>query len=176
MLKARMSVITGMILFVAGMRLIPHPPNFTPVLAMALFGGAYLTSKRAAFAVPLVAMLLSDLIIGPDHLLPLIYGCIVLTTCLGLVLRARKGALPVAVAAVASSVLFFVVTNFGVWALGSLYPKTVQGLIASYVAAIPFFHTMLLGTLVYSAFLFGGFILAERAFPRLREPAYGLSA
>ena len=59
---------------------------------------------------------------------------------------------------------------------GSLCTKTAQGLIACFVAAIPFFHTMLLGTLVYSAFLFGGFILAKRAFPRLREPAYGLSA
>lgn len=176
MLRTRMGVITGMILFVAGMRLIPHPPNFTPVMAMALLGGAYLTSKRAAFAVPLVAMLLSDLVIGPDHLLPLIYGCIVLTTCLGLVLRTRKGVLPVTAAALASSVLFFVVTNFGVWAFGSLYPKTAQGLIACYVAAIPFFQNMLLGTLAYSAILFGGFTLAERTFPRLRESAYGLSA
>ena len=176
MLKARISVITGMILFVAGLRLLPHPPNFTPVLAMALFGGAYLTSKRAAFAVPLVAMLLSDLIIGPDHLLPLIYGCIVLTTCLGFMLRTKKGILPVTAAAVASSVLFFVVTNFGVWAFGPFYSKNVVGLIACYVAAIPFFHTMLLGTVVYAALLFGGFTLAERAIPRLREPAYGLSA
>ncbi|MDV2496529.1 MAG: DUF6580 family putative transport protein [bacterium] len=94
---------------------------------------------------------------------------------LGLVLRARKGALPVAAAAVASSVLFFVVTNFGVWALGSYCPKTVAGLIACYVAAIPYFHSTLLGTVVYAALLFGGFTLAERAFPRLREPAYGLS-
>ncbi len=176
MLRARMSVLVGMILFTAATRLLPHPPNFTPVMAMALFGGAYLTSKRAAFAVPLVAMLLSDLVIGPDHLLPLIYGCIVLTTCLGLVLRTRKGVLPVTAAALASSVLFFVVTNFGVWAFGSLYPKTAQGLIACYVAAIPFFHTMLLGTLVYSAFLFGGFYLAERVFPILKEPAYELPA
>ncbi|MDV2496531.1 MAG: DUF6580 family putative transport protein [bacterium] len=176
MLKSRMSVITGMILFVAGMRLIPHPPNFTPVLAMALFGGAYLTSRRAAFAVPLVAMLLVDLLMGLHHLIPVVYGSILLITCLGFVLRTRKGVVPVAAAAVASSVLFFVVTNFGVWALGSFYPKTVAGLIACYVAAIPYFHSTLLGTVVYSAFLFGGFILAERAFPRLREPAYGLSA
>ena len=72
MLRARMSVLVGMILFTAATRLLPHPPNLTPVMAIALFGGAFLTSNWAAFAVPILAMALSDLFIGPDHLLPVV--------------------------------------------------------------------------------------------------------
>ncbi|MFQ5894095.1 MAG: DUF6580 family putative transport protein [Nitrospinota bacterium] len=176
MVKARIQVLVGMIVFTAAMRLVPHPPNFTPVMAMALFAGAYVSSKRLAFAVPLGAMLLSDLLIGPHQLLPVVYVCILLTTCLGFLLRSRKGLVPVSAAAVGSSVLFFVVTNFAVWSSGTLYPMTAEGLVASYVAAIPFFHNTLLGTLAYSAILFGGFSLAERLFPVLKEPAYEVSA
>jgi len=176
MLKARMSVLVGMILFTAATRLLPHPPNFTPVMAMALFGGAYLTSNRAAFAVPLLAMALSDLLIGLHELLLVVYFCILLTTCIGLLLRSRKSLVAVSAAALGSSVLFFVITNFGVWYSGALYPKSVEGFIACYVAAIPFFQNMLFGTLVYSAILFGGFYLAERIFPVLKETAYELPA
>ncbi len=175
MLKARMSVLVGMILFTAVTRLLPHPPSFTPVMAMALFGGAYLTSNRAAFAVPLLAMALSDLLIGLHELLLVVYICILLTTCLGIFLRTRKGVVAVSAAALGSSVLFFIVTNFGVWYLG-YYPPSVEGLIACYVAAIPYFKNMLFGTLGYSAVLFGGFYLAERVFPILKEPAYELPA
>ncbi len=176
MLRARMSVLVGMILFTAATRLLPHPPNFTPVMAMALFGGAYLTSNRAAFAVPLLAMLLSDLLIGLHNLLPVVYFCILLTTCIGLLLRSRKSLVAVTAAALGSSVLFFVITNFGVWYSGAIYPKSAEGLIACYVAAIPFFQNTLFGTLGYSAILFGGFYLAERLFPILKEPAYELPA
>jgi hypothetical protein len=70
----------------------------------------------------------------------------------------------------ASSVLFFVLTNFGVWAFDALYPKTLEGLMACYVAAIPFFRNTLLGDLSYTVVLFGGFALLERRIPVLRDP------
>lgn len=83
--------------------------------------------------------------------------------------------MPIAGAALASSVLFFVLTNFGVWALGSWYPKTWEGLVACYVGAIPFFYNTLVGDAVYTTVLFGGLALAEKGLPALREPALGLS-
>jgi len=88
---------------------------------------------------------------------------------MGFLLQKNRSALRVAGAAFISSILFFVFTNFGVWAFGSLYPKTVEGLIACYVAAIPFFQNTLLGDALYTAVLFGGFALAETRFPALRE-------
>lgn len=180
MYRFRFLVLVGTILAAAASRLIPHPPNFAPIGAMGLFGGACFASKRMAFLVPLAAMLLSDLAIGLlsgdlslglHRLIPVVYGSFALIICLGFWLRQRRKAVPIAGAAVASSVLFFVLTNFGVWALGSWYPKTWDGLVACYVAAIPFFHNTLLGDAVYATVLFGGLALAERGLPVLRESA-----
>ena len=91
---------------------------------------------------------------------------------IGFLLRDRRTPLQIAGASLAGSVLFFVVTNFGVWMLGSLYPKTLEGLVACYVAAIPFFHNTLLGDAFFTAVLFGGFVLAQRRFPVLRLAGY----
>jgi len=169
MIKPRPLVMAGLILAAAASRLLPHPPNFTPIAAMALFAGAYFGAKRWAFAVPLAAMVLSDLVIGLHPLLALVYGSFALIVSIGFWLRARRRMMPIAGAALASSFLFFLVTNFGVWALGSFYPKTPQGLLVCYVAAIPFFRNTLLGDAVYTAALFGGFRLIERGFAVVRE-------
>ena len=165
----RLLVLVGIILVAAASRLIPHPPNFTPIAAIALLGGAYFNDKRLSFLIPLAAMFLSDLTIGLHSGMPVVYACFALTVCIGFWLRKRKSVACIAGAALASSVLFFVVTNFGVWALGSLYPRTVEGLAACYVAAIPFFQNTLLGNAFYTAVLFGGFALAEYRFPALSE-------
>ena len=183
MYRLRFLVLVGMILAAAASRLIPHPPNFAPIGAMALFGGACFAHRRAAFVVPLAAMFLSDLAIGLlsgnlslglHRLIPVVYGSFALIVCLGFWLRSRRTVLPIAGATLAGSVLFFVLTNFGVWALGSLYPNTWEGLVACYVAAIPFFHNTLLGDAVYSTALFGGLALAEKGLPALREPVLAL--
>ncbi len=155
-------VVAGVILAAAASRLIPHPPNVTPIAAMALFGGAHLADRRLAFLIPLAAMFLSDLVIGLHGLLPVVYASVALVVCIGFWLRARTSALRVATAALAGSVAFFVITNFGVWASGSMYPKTLEGLVAAYVAAIPFFRNTLIGDAVYVALLFGGFALLQR--------------
>ncbi|MGH7275164.1 MAG: DUF6580 family putative transport protein [Nitrospiria bacterium] len=169
MLNVRFLTLVGIVLAAAAMRLIPHPPNFAPIMAMALFGGAYFASKKAAFAVPLAAMCLSDLFLGFDGSMPFIYGSFGLTVCLGMMIQDRRSPLRIGSAALAGSVLFFIFTNFGGWLTGHLYPKTAEGLIASYVAAIPFFRNTLLGDAVYTILLFGGFALALRYSSALRK-------
>ncbi len=184
MYRVRFVVLVSMILAAAGSRLIPHPPNFAPIGAMALFGGACFADRRVAFLVPLAAMFLSDVAIGLlggnlsmglHRLIPVVYGSFALIVCLGFWLRTRRTVVPIAGATLAASVLFFVLSNLGVWALGSWYPKTWEGLVACYVAAIPFFQNTLLGDAVYSTALFGGLALAEKGFPALREPVLGLT-
>lgn len=179
MCQLRSFALAGMILTAAASRLIPHPPNFTPIAAMALFSGARLADPRQAFLVPLTAMFLSDLAIGIlsgdlrvglHPLLPVIYASFALIVCLGLWLRNRQSVLSIAAATLAGSVLFFVLTNFGVWAFGSGYPKSAAGLVACSVAAIPFFRNALLGDAFYAMALFGGLALAERFVPALGQP------
>jgi hypothetical protein len=174
MLNIRFWVLVGITLVVAGSRLLPHPPNVSPVAALALFAGACFTSKRAAFAVPLVAMLLSDLVIllGLTEtryyfmLMPFVYGSFVLATCLGLWIGARRPVLRIATATLGSSVLFFVVTNFGAWL--AFYPLTWDGLVQCFVLALPFFRNSLAGDAFFSLLFFGGFALAEYYIAALR--------
>jgi hypothetical protein len=170
MLKPRLMVLVVVVLAASASRLIPHPPNLTSITAVALFGGAYFSDRRLAFLVPLAALLLSDLILGFYSHMEVVYLSFALVVCVGLWLQKRRSAIYIAGAALASSILFFLLTNFGVWAFESLYPKTVEGLLACYVAAIPFFQNTLQGDLFFTAVLFGGFTLLERGFPKLREP------
>ena len=169
MSKPRFWVLVGMILAAAATRLIPHPPNAASIAAVALFGGAYLADKRLAFLVPIAALFLSDLVLGLYGHMEVVYAAFALVVCIGLLLRRRRTPLAIGGAALASSILFFVVTNFGVWLFGSLYPKTMAGFFACYVAAIPFFQNTLLGDALYTVALFGGFALAEKRWPALRE-------
>lgn len=173
MFGPRFLLVTGVILTAAASRLLPHPPNFTPIGAMALFGGAYFGGRAAAFAVPLAAMFLSDLVIGLHSGMPIVYLLFALTVCMGFWLRERRSTARVAGASFAAALLFYLVSNFAVWlgGHGALYPRTLEGLIACYIAAIPFFNNMLLGNAVYAAVLFGGFALAERRFAAVREAA-----
>jgi hypothetical protein len=168
--RTRLLVILFAILAAAFLRLVPHPPNFTPIAAMALFGGAYLGRRWLAFAAPLGALVLSDLVLGfyPEAIF--VYLSVVAIVLIGRLLARHRTVLRVGAAALASSLLFFLVTNFGVWLVMDYYPKDAAGLIACYVAAIPFFQNTLAGDLVFTALLFGGWALAERALPVLREP------
>lgn len=171
-------LLAAMIVIAALSRLLPHPPNFSPVEAIALFGGAYFAHRGWAVLVPLAAMLLSDLVLaatmGGSYLSYMtslgfwsVYACIALTTVLGFALRGRASVGRVAGLGLVGSVLFFLVTNFFVWFGGTMYPQTAEGLVAAYVAAIPFFQYSVLGTAVYGAVLFGGFELMRRRLPVL---------
>jgi hypothetical protein len=170
-MNARILALLAAILTAAALRLIPHPPNFTPIGAMALFSGAYLGRRWLAFVAPLAAMLLSDSILGFHSGMPFVYASVALIVLIGCLVRSRVTPLTVVGAALASSVLFFVVTNFGTWLLSGMYPLTGAGLAACYVAAIPFFQNTAVGDLFYCAVLFGGFALLERAVPKLRPQA-----
>ncbi|MGI8706220.1 MAG: DUF6580 family putative transport protein [Sphingomicrobium sp.] len=168
--KARLFALFLAIFAAAALRLLPHPPNFSPIAAMALFSGAFLPRQTLAFIAPLAALFLSDLVLGFYPEIVFVYLGVAATVLIGWVIARRKTMLRVGTAAVAGSVLFFGVTNFGVWLLSGGYPRTVEGLIACYVAAIPFFQNTLAGDLFFAALLFGGFALAERLVPNLRQP------
>ena len=167
-MNRRIIVLLAAILVAAALRLVPHPPNFTPIGAMALFSGAYLGRRGLAFAAPLGALLLSDLVLGFYHGMATIYFSVALIVMLGMVALQKTSALRVGTAAIAGSVLFFVITNFGMWLSSGFYPRTWAGLEACYIAAVPFFQNTLAGDLFYAALLFGGFRLAERVMPGLR--------
>ncbi len=166
--KPRFTLLAAMVLAAALSRLIPHPPNFSPIAALALFGGSQFQDKRSAFLVPLAAMLLSDLLLGLHWLIPVIYGSFALITCLGFWLRERQNLWRIGGAVMAGAILFFFVTNLGVWAFGSLYPRTGTGLMECYSAAIPFFGNTLTGDLCYNSILFGALFAAEWRWPTLR--------
>ncbi|MFZ5608651.1 MAG: DUF6580 family putative transport protein [Pseudomonadota bacterium] len=145
-----------LLLAAAFSRLVPHPPNFTPVLAMALFGGAALNHRALAILAPIAAMLLSDVVLGFHALVLVIYGAMALITVIGFWLRRRTTAAHVLAACIASSVLFFLITNLAVWLEGELYPLTLAGLSATFVAALPFFHNTILSTVLFAGLLFAG--------------------
>jgi len=167
-MNRRIIVLLAAILVAAALRLVPHPPNFTPIGAMALFSGAYLGRRGLAFVAPLAALLLSDVILGFYAGMGFVYASTALVVLIGWWVSSRRSIARVATAAVAGSVSFFVITNFGMWLFSGFYPLTAAGLAACYVAAIPFFQNSVAGDLFYAAALFGGFALLERAVPGLR--------
>jgi hypothetical protein len=169
MIRPRLAALISIVLAAALSRLIPHPPNMTSLTAVALFGGAYFSDRRLAFLVPLAALFLSDLVLGFYGHMEVVYSSFALIVCIGLWLGKDRSVLRIAVAALTSSVLFFLLTNFGVWAFGSLYPRTLDGLVTCYVAAIPFFRNTFQGDMLYTFILFGGFAMLERRFSVLRE-------
>jgi hypothetical protein len=167
--RARITAVFLAILAAAALRLVPHPPNFTPIGAMALFAGAYLGRNALAFAGPLGALLLSDLVLGFYSGAGFVYAATAGAVLVGWAIERRRTAANVVLAAIGSASLFFLVTNLGMWLFSGFYPVTVAGLAACFAAAIPFFQNSLAGDLIWSAILFGGFALAERGLPALRE-------
>lgn len=138
--------------------LIPHLANFAPIAAMALFGGVYLKDKKMALVIPLAAMFVSDIFIGfyNPWILASVYGSFVLIGLLGVWLKKHKTLANVFGASLFGSVIFFLLTNFAVWAVPhSLYPQTLQGLLNSYMMGLPFFRNTLMGDLFYTGAMFG---------------------
>lgn len=158
-----------MILAAALSKFVPHPLNFAPIGAIALFAGAHFANKRAAFVVPLVALLIGDLITGLHILMPFVYGCFALNVVLGFWIKQQKSTTRILTATLFGAVVFFIVTNFGSWLAYNTFPRTTPGLIACYAAGVPFFINSLLGDLFYTAVLFGGLAFAEARIPTLRR-------
>jgi hypothetical protein len=196
----RTLLIFTLIVLAAALRLAPHPWNFTPVGAIALFSGAMVRDRRLAFLFPLLVMFATDAIIGFNKLSPLVYASFLLSVLIGRTVvgtrfslpRRTKGESPrakresqpgappttkervvprIAAATLLGALQFFLITNFGVWAFLNSYPRTSAGLAACYLAGVPFFWNTLASDALYATLLFGGFALAERLAPRLRHSA-----
>ncbi len=178
-IKPRLVFIVTVILFGAFMRLIPHWPNFTPIAAMALFGGAYLGRRFLAYAIPILALLLSDMIIGFHDSMLAVYMAFAITVTIGLLISQKVSAGKVLLASVSSSVIFFMVTNFAAWMGNPIYPQNFIGLAEAYVAGLVFFNdgsygisffmNELLGGLFYNTIFFGAFYFARLRFPVLAK-------
>ena len=149
-------------------RLAPHAPNFTPLAASALFAGAVLASRPLALAVPLAAMLLSDLVLGYHDWIVMgaVYGALALPALLGMWARARSAVI-LAPLALGSSLFFFASTNFAVWASSGMYAADLNGLVQCYVAALPFLRNTILGYMFWTGLLFGGWWSAKFLFTRV---------
>ena len=165
----RTILVFAIIVLAAAVRVAPHPWNFTPVGAIALFSGAMVRDRRLAFLFPLLVMFVTDAIIGFNKLSPLVYASFLISVGIGRFLSRKRNVLRIGGATFLGALQFFLITNFGVWAFLNSYPRTGAGLAACYVAGIPFFWNTLAGDAVYATLLFGGFALAERLAPRLRQ-------
>lgn len=153
------------VLVVVLVRFLPHPANVMPITAMALFGGAYL-NKKYAIILPLVVMLVSDYFLGFHKVMPFVYGSFLVSGLIGLRLKNKVNVKTVLGASLLSSVIFYVVTNFGVWLTSGMYEMTFLGLVKCYVLAIPFFRNTILGDLFYTVMMFGGYELFCRFYEK----------
>ena len=150
------------VLIGTGLRLLPHLPNFAPILTIALFGGVYLP-RKAAFILPLVAMVISDIFIGyyEISLMIFVYGSFLICVLLGFWLKKHIKWQTIWGFSVLSAAIFFLLTNFAVWAFTPWYQKTFSGLIQCYFLALPFFRNTLLGNLFYATVFFGVYELVK---------------
>jgi hypothetical protein len=158
-----------LILFAALSRLMPHPANFAPITAIALFSAVYLNNKKLAIAIPIAAMLISNFFIGFYAGMEWVYGAFVVIAVVGFWLKGRmentNGGKKVAYlfgTTIVSSIIFFIISNFGVWMTGTLYDLTMNGLIQCYAMAIPFYRNSLAGDLFYVTVMFGVYALITR--------------
>ena len=153
-----------MVVLAACARLLPHPWNFTPMMALALFVGNQTRRASTGVLTTLLALALSDAVMGFYSGFWYVYAASLIPALLGRVIRNRSGVGAITAVALASSVSFFLITNFMVWAAGSLYPHTLGGLAASYVAGIPFYQNQLLGDAFYTLAIFGGYAYLTHLF------------
>lgn len=160
-----------MIVIAAALRVAPHPWNFTPIGAIALFSGAIIRDRRLAFLFPLLALLVGDVFLGFHKLTLIVYASFLVSVLIGRLLQQRRTVPRMAGATLLGSVQFFLITNFGVWWLLNSFPKSAAGLAACYLAGLPLFWNTLAGDTVYVAAFFLGYGLAEDFFPALRESA-----
>jgi hypothetical protein len=149
-----------LIIFAAFSRLIPHPANFTPIAAIALFSGVYL-DKKYFLIIPVAAMLLGDIFLGFHSTMIWVYGSFAVIALLGLWLKSHKNIGCIFGTTLVSSIVFFIITNFGVW-LSGWYGYSFSGLVECYTMAIPFFRNSVAGDLFYVAAMFGIYELVSR--------------
>ena len=139
-------------------------PNVTPIAAIALFGATYIKRKELALVLPLAILFISDLFIGlySPVLMLSVYGSFICIALLGFAMRKKINIYTVVGGSISASVVFFIITNFVVWAEGLWYPLSMEGLLSCYTMALPFFRYELLGTLAFTLFFFGSYNLITR--------------
>ena len=176
--QIRTLVLFTLIISTIFLRIIPHPANFTPIAAVGLFGAAYFSRKWQALILPLVALFVSDLIINNTIYKEMNPGftffykgfywqylSIIFITLIGFVFYQKKvSLLNIGLGVLSSTVIFYLVSNFGVWASGILYPLTPEGLGMALLAGVPFIKNFLISTCVYSLGIFGVFYLLQSNF------------
>lgn len=155
--------ITLFITVAALMRLIPHPPNFVPITAIAIFAGVKLNNIKIAYAIPISIMLISDLFIGFYSISLFVYLAFILIITYSSFIKKYS-----IKNIILSSVMFFIITNFGVWLMGG-YPKSIEGLVLCYTMAIPFFTNSIIADLFFSAILYYGFEQIEKRYLILKS-------
>ncbi|MHC1776500.1 MAG: DUF6580 family putative transport protein [Lentimicrobium sp.] len=178
-ISMRFAVITAIIASLALSRLMPHPFNFSPIAALALFGGARYNNRYAAYLLPLLAVWISDLFLNYafyGRFVPFYKGAFftyfafAMIVWLGSVALKKFSAGNLLLTSLSASVIFFIVSNFGVWAFSGMYPPTSAGFLACYAAAIPFFRNTLAGDLVYTFAVFYAFEYAQQRISSLKVP------
>jgi hypothetical protein len=142
----RQLILLLFVVFAILVRLIPHPPNFAPITALAIFSGFYYRSRLLGVLIPLTAMLISDIFLGFSSITPWVYASFISIS----VFNSYQSKINLSTT-LFSSILFFVISNFGVWVIG--YPKSLEGLLVCYTMAIPFFVYSILGDLFYTGVL-----------------------
>ena len=167
-MRTKILLIASIIFLVSLTRLVPHLPNFTPILALGIFGGAYLPNRIIALSLPILAMFLSDLIIGFHSQIYAVYVTIIILSLLGNMIK-TKNIKNLAIIGFAGSLIFFMITNFSVWLTDRLYPLTIDGLLECYIMAIPFFHNSLISTLLFLGILFFSYTFAEKKYQLLKK-------
>lgn len=168
-------IAAALVLFGASLRLLPHPANFAPVGAIALFGGMMLP-KRIGWWLPVAVMAISDMHLGYYSSMPFTWAAFLLISLIGMAYSRWQSWLRVPFGTLAASLTFFMVSNFGVWLAGGLYAHTLSGLWQCYLMAVPFFRATLLSDALYSVILFGAYALAtlrvsQRAANRAQQPS-----
>jgi hypothetical protein len=151
-----------LVVLAAASRIVPHPWNFTPMIAVALFAGARIERGWLASLAVLGCLALGDIVIGawPYSGFEWVYGSMLLVVATGRLLRTRTGLVATLVAALGAGFIFFVVTNFAVFMGGGLYPRTGAGLVECYTAALPFYRNQIVGDVVFTSALFGVYAFA----------------
>src|ERR1700733_1949376 len=160
----------ALVVLCAAARLLPHPWNFTPLMAIGLFSGYQASKAATGILVTLSALALSDAVLGFHSGFWFVYAAALVAVLFGRIAR-NRGAGAIAAGALGSSLSFFLITNFMVWATSGMYPRTAAGLATCFTAAIPFFQNQFAGDAVYTLALFGGYALLKRSFHPVHQAA-----
>jgi len=171
----------GLILIAAISRLIPHPPNFTPLAAIGLFGAAYFANRKLAFIIPLAAWWFSDLLLNNTIYAQYSEGftlfssyqigsfiALALIVLVGFTMLKKVNLKSIFGSSLVAAILFFLISNFGVWLMGTMYPMNISGLMACFAAGVPFFGWTLLGNVVYLSLMVFVFEFAGFKIPSLK--------